>query len=139
MINMSEIEEFQELKNYLINEYRTNGGSKDLTNATVTFITNELDNLKKLNAMKKELEELKSNNKPSKPSPTGAINQSRENEALAKKAAGIVGAYLDYNDPPFDMRSLEDERYARDNAVLKATEGDPRSVVILRDEEGRLA
>ena len=130
--------QFEELKSYLINEYRGNGGTKDLKDFSPAMITNEIDNLKQLNAIKKELEEYKANKAPS--TPRGAVDQSRENQALAAKAAKVVGTYLDYIDPPFDMRSLEDERYLRDNAVGKlALNNDDPSVVILRDEEGRLA
>ena len=131
--------ELEELKTYLINEYKTNGGTKDVSSFSAAMITNEIDNLKRLNAMKKELEELKTNKTPAPK--VGAIDPSRENAFLASKAAaGVVGAYMDHINPPFDMRSLEDERYARDNALVKlgVPNSDP-SVCIIRDEEGRLA
>jgi hypothetical protein len=138
---MSELveKELNDLKNYLINEYRANGGTKDLKDYSAAMITNEIDNLKKLNELKKQLTDYKSNTTPPKPH-IGSVNQSRENQTLAEKAARVVGNYMDYVDPVFDLRAIEDERYLTDKSVIKLNaKSDDPSVMILRDVEGRMA
>ena len=137
---MSEIvqKELDDLKKYLIDKYRANGGTKDLTKFPVAMITNEIDNLSQLNDLKSQVAEYKNTITP-RPK-IGAVNQSRENQELAARAASVVGNYMDHISPPFDMRTLDDERYLRDNSLLKlGTDNDDPTVVILRDEEGRLA
>jgi hypothetical protein len=132
--------ELEELKQYLINEYRNNGGDKDVTNYTAAMLTDAIESQKKINLLKKELTALKTGATPKEIPLINSVDSAKENQSLAKKAAGIMGAYMNYIDPPWDERALEDERFLRDNEVLKLSvkENDP-SVVILRDAEGRLA
>ncbi len=140
-IMSNEVEnELNELKKYLINEYRANGGTKDVTKYSAAMLTSEIESLKKIKALKDEISALKANVNPGAPAKVGAVDQSRENQSLAKRAAGVIGAYMDYVDAPWDPRSIDDERYLRDNQLVKdGVPNEDPSVVILRDAEGRLA
>lgn len=131
--------ELEELKTYLIGEYKANGGTKDLSSLTAAQITNEIDHLKRENSLKEEIKALKDSRTDGKPQPKGTT-RTRDNQALAQKAASIVSAYMNYVDPPLDERSIEDQRYLNDSQVVKMSmdQNDP-GVVILRDKEGRLA
>lgn len=140
---MSEIveKELNELKNYLINEYRTNGGTKDVSKYSAAMLTEAIESLKRVNSLKEEIAALKAGTTPDiKTKTIGSVNQARENQELARKAAGIVGNFMEYADPSWDPRSIDDERFLRDNQLLKdgVPSNDP-SVVILRDAEGKLA
>lgn len=132
--------ELQALKTYLISEYRANGGTKDVTAYSAAMLTSEIESLKKIKTLKDEITALKSNSNPPSFKKIGTVDLSRENQSLAKRAASVLGSYMDYIDAPWDPRSLDDERYIRDNQLLKADvpNNDP-SVVILRDAEGKLA
>ena len=67
-----------------------------------------------------------------------SVDQAKHNADLAKQAAGVLQNYMNYTDPLFDPRSIEDERFKRDNVLLKLAEENNRdSVVILRDQYGR--
>lgn len=134
-------EEIEKLKKILLEEYRTNGGTKDLTGFDVLMIKNELDHLVEMKKLKAEIESLKTNT-TEKPSTSigGVVDKAKENADLARQFAQNTGGLLDYIDPPWNEKSIFDERYKRDNEVNKlADEGNEELIVILRDNEGRLA
>ena len=133
--------ELNELKTYLINEYKANGGTKNVATYTAAMLTEAIESLKRVNALKEEIAALKAGATPDiKTRTIGTVDQSRENQSLAQKAAQVLGAYADYLDPVWDERSLEDERFLRDNQLIKdGVPSEDSSVVILRDSEGRLA
>lgn len=133
--------EIKKLKKILLEEYRSNGGTKDLSGFDVLMIKNELDHLTEMKKLKAEIEGLKATpgQKPATPL-SGPIDKAKENADLARDFANLTGGLLDYVEPPWDERQIFDERYKRDNVVNKAagkTESD--LVVILRDKEGRMA
>jgi hypothetical protein len=133
-------EEIEQFKEHLINEYRENGGKKDLTDFTLKQIQNEIDNIKRINSLKKQIADLKKENVTPKNFKFSAVNQGRENATLAKQVALGIRGTVDYMAPPFDEREIFDERFKRDNVMNKiAPEGEEGSVVILRDEDGRMA
>lgn len=142
MINLSENleDQIESFKKILEAKYRENGGKKNLEGFTLSMIQNEIDNLDKINALKKEIEGLKQNNTVPKDFKFTAVNAGRENAELAKLAAMGIRGTLDYIEPPWDEKSIFDERFKRDNAVLKlAPPEEADAVVILRDEDGRMA
>jgi len=134
-------EEIEKLKKILLEEYRANGGTKNLTGFDVLMIKNELDHLTETKKLKAEIESLKTNptEKPSTPI-GGIVDKAKENADLARQFAQNTGGLLDYINPPWDERVIFDERYKRDNEVNKlAGEDNEELVVLLRDNEGRLA
>ena len=141
---MSDLEtEVNQLREYLTDKYRANGGTKDLTHFTLPMITNEIDNQERVNALKKEISGLKNEKPKTSPiqfSQLNAVNQGRENAELARKVALGMKVAANYMIPEWDDREIEDERFKRDNDLnLAAGPGDERSVVILRDKQGRCA
>lgn len=134
-------EEIEKLKKILLEDYRSNGGTKDLSGFDVLMIKNELDHLTEMKKLKAQIEGLKANTgqKPATPL-SGNVDKARENADLAKEFANLTGGLLEYVEPAWDERQIFDERYKRDNVVNKAAgETESDLVVILRDKEGRMA
>lgn len=104
---------------------------------------NEVKNLKKNNALQQELKELKESLNNDKTDPVGTfkinpVNHSRENAELAKVLASGIKGTLEYYDPTFDPRLIDDDSFERDNNLIKlADPGNEASVCILRDNAGR--
>lgn len=141
---MSDLEnEVNQLREYLTNKYRSNGGTKDLSTFTLPMITNEIDNLEKITQLKKELIGLKNQKPQVKPiqfSQLNGVNAGRENADLARKVALGFKAVANYKNPEWDEREIEDERFKRDNDLnIAAGPRDENSCVILRDKDGRCA
>jgi hypothetical protein len=133
-------EELEHVKTRLIEQYKANGGTKSLDNFSVAMILNELDHLREMKTLQDQLSALKRNAVIQPVDPKGNIqpvDMGRENAVLAREAAIAIRGYYDYVEPPWDPRSILDESLKRDNELLKAADDDPRSVVILRDSEGR--
>lgn len=134
--------ELEQLKKRLLEDYRANGGRKDISSLSAPQILNEIDHLKEITKLRDQITTLqqagavKDHIQPIQA--FGRVNDAKNNAALAREAANVFGQYLDYIDPPFDERVLEDESYARDNDLGKLAEpGKENTVVILRDKEGR--
>lgn len=138
-------EEIEKFKTYLLDQYKELGGKKNISDFPLNAMQNEIENQKKFNALEKELSDARRNFKlvndqvPDRPKiGLAAVNQAKNNQALASEIAGTLRNYMDYVDPQFDPRSIEDERYKRDNQLVKAEgNNEENSVVILRDEFGR--
>lgn len=130
-----DINEIEEYKTYLISEYRANGGKKELSNATIKEIMNENDHQKRFNELEQELADARKG-KP-KLVPLKPVDKARENAELAKLVANSSIEFLDYIDPPFDIRVVDDDSFARDNqiGIFGSINGE---VVVLRDNEGRV-
>lgn len=133
-------DELNQIKERLIEQYKANGGTKELDTFNVAMIMNELDHLREMKTLKEQMEALKKNATIQQVNSKGQItpiDKAKENAALAREAAYAIRGYYDYIDPPWDPRALEDESFKRDNELMKAADDDPRSVVILRDKDGR--
>ena len=139
-------EEIQRYKSYLLGKYKEIGGNKDISSFTLDMMQNEIDNQERMNRLTSELEQARKNaegalnNDPKEKTKFRmlSVDQAKQNQALAREAAATLRSYLDYFDPMWDPRSLEDERFKRDNQLIKfESEVDKGAVVILRDEFGR--
>lgn len=141
MFFMSEIE-LEELKKRLLSEYRSNGGRKDLDGFSASQIMNEIDHLREITKLQNQIKTLKVNDEntsQTKGIQFSRINKGRVNAQLAREVANTMGRFIDYLDEPWDPRSIEDERYKRDNEVIRDDGGIPGYSVILRDKHGRMA
>ena len=137
-----EIKKLEEYKNFLLKQYTELGGrSNSAQEWDLSTLMLQVESQKKINELNAKLEEKKTPEKPSTFSPSQySVDKSRENATLAKEAALITGAYMNWAEPQFDTRSIFDERYKRDNELIKfESEAEKGSTVILRDLYGRLA
>jgi len=128
-------EDLTKIKEYFIKEYRSNGGTEDLTEFSYDLLLEKVKHQKEVHELKKALE--KANSTPPEPKTQfstfkNGIDQGRYNADLAKEFAIMYGSYQDFIDPPFDSRILEDDSYKRDNSLVIAD-----MAVVLRDNEGR--
>lgn len=134
--------DLEKVKTHFLNEYRENGGTNpDVQNWDIDLLMMEVKHLKEKRQLEEQIRQMQNNRTTDKPVSTftvNAVNATKKNAELAKLLGSTIKNALDYYDPPFDIRVIDDESFARDNAlVVLAEPGSEDSVVILRDNSGR--
>ena len=128
-------EDLTKIKEYFIKEYRSNGGTEDLTELTYELLLEKVKHQKEVHQLKLALEKANSTPPAQKTQFNTfkqGIDQGRYNADLAKEFAAMYGSYQNYIDPPFDMKQLDDDSFKRDNAMNVMDKA-----VVLRDNDGR--
>ena len=119
-------EENKDFKEFLLSELKELGYRENTEGLSVEGLKLAVQFQKKLNN--------KSKKEPGTPKPSiGPIDMTREN---AFSFASDIQKLIELTEDPIDPRSLEDERFKRDNKCIKYS-SNPLECWILRDGEGR--